>query len=200
MPFPCIPELCLSIQPPKIAVQPRNSTIRAILLYAFLHPLLLFTMRSPRKRLRCSQTTSLASTAPRFALAKSRPLFSWSYELLFPQVPYFDNLPHCPGVWGSTLFLATRHSPLATFPVPKSFIIRSYEKCACNPFRIRSYKNTGGGYPPHVTRLDVPTFRCAFCILNASTQPSNVPPIDATWTRTAHPMNNAPSSRAQVHG
>jgi hypothetical protein len=28
------------------------------------------------------------------------PLFSYSYELLFPQLLYFDNHPHCPGVWG----------------------------------------------------------------------------------------------------
>jgi hypothetical protein len=26
------------------------------------------------------------------------PLFSYSYELLFPQLLYFDNHPHCPGV------------------------------------------------------------------------------------------------------
>src|SRR6267143_2907581 len=28
------------------------------------------------------------------------PLFSYSYELLFPQPLYFDNDPHCPRVWG----------------------------------------------------------------------------------------------------
>jgi hypothetical protein len=43
-----------------------------------------------------------------------RPLFSYSYELLFPQVLSFDNHPRCPGVWGSLRFislLATRHFP-----------------------------------------------------------------------------------------
>src|SRR5712672_4424825 len=29
------------------------------------------------------------------------PLFSWSYELLFPQPLYFDNLLRCPPGWGS---------------------------------------------------------------------------------------------------
>jgi hypothetical protein len=29
------------------------------------------------------------------------PLFSWSYELLFPQLLYFHNHLRCPGVWGS---------------------------------------------------------------------------------------------------
>src|SRR5258708_3624977 len=43
----------------------------------------------------------------------ARPLFSYSYELLFPQALYFDNHPHCPGVWGyqppkSTPHLRTR--------------------------------------------------------------------------------------------
>src|SRR5437879_12328955 len=28
------------------------------------------------------------------------PLFSWSYELLFPQPLYFDNDLRCPPVWG----------------------------------------------------------------------------------------------------
>jgi hypothetical protein len=43
-----------------------------------------------------------------------RPLFSYSYELLFPQVLSFDNHPRCPGVWGSLRFispLVTRHFP-----------------------------------------------------------------------------------------
>jgi len=30
----------------------------------------------------------------------ARPLFSYSYELLFPQALYFDNHLNCPGVWG----------------------------------------------------------------------------------------------------
>ncbi len=31
------------------------------------------------------------------------PLFSWSYEFLFPQPLCFDNLLRCPPVWGSAL-------------------------------------------------------------------------------------------------
>src|SRR5260370_33192706 len=31
------------------------------------------------------------------------PLFSYSYELLFPQALYFDNHPNCPGVYPSDL-------------------------------------------------------------------------------------------------
>jgi hypothetical protein len=32
----------------------------------------------------------------------ARPLFSYSYELLFPQTLCFDIHLRCPGVWGST--------------------------------------------------------------------------------------------------
>ncbi len=42
------------------------------------------------------------------------PLFSYSYELLFPQPLCFDNDPHCPGVWGANL-------PLARVQACKSF-------------------------------------------------------------------------------
>ena len=31
----------------------------------------------------------------------SSPLFSWSYELLFPQLLLFHNYLRCPGVWGA---------------------------------------------------------------------------------------------------
>src|SRR6266436_9625737 len=34
------------------------------------------------------------------------PLFSYSYELLFPQPLCFDNDPHCPGVCGTNLRFA----------------------------------------------------------------------------------------------
>jgi hypothetical protein len=93
-----------------------------------------------------SRTTSFrqSSRAPRLQSRRlAAPLFSYSlapiregYELLFPPArphPFvfsyaynslggqplcFDNHPHCPGVWGiSPLYLATRHSPLATSPL-----------------------------------------------------------------------------------
>src|SRR5712664_1153013 len=48
------------------------------------------------------------------------PLFSYSYELLFPQPISFHNHPHCPGVWG---FLRPRCSDLGALCV-KSFSYR----------------------------------------------------------------------------
>jgi hypothetical protein len=40
------------------------------------------------------------------------PLFSYSYELLFPQALCFDNHPHCPGVCGVCLRLGSHESPI----------------------------------------------------------------------------------------
>jgi hypothetical protein len=82
------------------------------------------------------------------------PLFSQPYELLFPQALCFDNHLNCPGVWGiSALYLATRHSPLATSP----FIFSSLQplRRSCLSFSISRplfsatsslfLQNTGGG-------------------------------------------------------
>jgi len=37
-----------------------------------------------------------------------RPLFSWSYKLLFPQLLYFVNNLRCPRVWGAPLSILQR--------------------------------------------------------------------------------------------
>ncbi len=43
----------------------------------------------------------------------ARPLFSWSYKLLFPQALCFDNHLNCPGIWGhGHLKMAATHSRL----------------------------------------------------------------------------------------
>ena len=45
------------------------------------------------------------------AVQIARPLFSWSYELLFPQALCFDNHLNCPGVWAhGHLKVAATHS------------------------------------------------------------------------------------------
>ena len=48
-----------------------------------------------------------------FAVQIARPLFSWSYRLLFPQALCFDNHLNCPWVWGDVrLKVAATHSRL----------------------------------------------------------------------------------------
>src|SRR5216684_3154574 len=72
---------------------------------------------------------------------------------LFPQPLSFHIHTNPPGVsptprslllaCSASSILSPVQSPLSDGTRPKSFIIRSYEKCTCNPFRIRCYKNTG---------------------------------------------------------
>src|SRR5258708_17371549 len=51
-------------------------------------------------------------------------------------------------------FRSYGNSPiLHHFGANKSFRIRSYRNCPRNPFRIRSYENTGGGGTPTLSRL-----------------------------------------------
>jgi hypothetical protein len=48
--------------------------------------------------------SALCVSALSFALFSARPLFSYGYELLFPQAPCFHNDAHCPGVGGTAQF------------------------------------------------------------------------------------------------
>jgi hypothetical protein len=191
---------------PKLAARPRNSTVHAILLYSFTPMRLTFPMRSPRKRLRCFPTAPLpAFVTCRLARAKSRPLFSWAYESLFSQVHYFDNLPNCPGVSPSPRSLRFGRSASSIISLVESigygnigtkfFRIRSYEKCARNSFKIRSYKkHRGVGVP---SRL-LPPHRFSVRVAKVSAaQPADTSP--ATWDNLAHPMSIARSG-VHVHG
>src|SRR5882762_9651332 len=103
-----------------IAVRPRNSTIRCFLLYFSRTPALPFPMvapvpaqipnlrpRSPAAPLR---RRSLPLLATHYALFVS-PLFSYSYELLFPQLLYFVNHPHGPRVGVQTSNLSPNSVP-----------------------------------------------------------------------------------------
>ena len=58
------------------------------------------------------------------------PLFSYSYELLFPQFLYFDNHPHCPRVPLST---SPTFKPSGVEMFPNPFPCHTYEKCVRNP-------------------------------------------------------------------
>jgi hypothetical protein len=51
------------------------------------------------------------------------PLFSYSYELLFPQALCFDNHPHCPGVWGWERLL----------------VFRPFSAASVSPWQIHSF-------------------------------------------------------------
>src|SRR6266852_4660192 len=78
------------------------------------------TSRHPRSTSHpyISRRSAFASSVPPWHLQFVCPLFSYSYELLFPQVFYFDNDPHCPGVWGTSGFLSNFEPPTSNLEQP----------------------------------------------------------------------------------
>jgi hypothetical protein len=103
-------------------------------------PFIFITLRiaSPATRL-FSHPCKTLGVSPTFLCSVSQclcgdpmscPLFSYSYELLSPEVLYFHNDPNCPGVWGYRPSL----SDLQTLPTPLFAIMLSseastYETC-----------------------------------------------------------------------
>ena len=82
------------------------------------------------------------------------PLFSWSYELLFPQPLCFDNHLRCPWVWGSapSQLIALRSSAFS-YP-PPLFALSTFRMNTCKSVskqrtlstsRMNTYEKTGGG-------------------------------------------------------
>ena len=167
--------------------------------------MLAFAMRSspaPVSFLGSVNCTGIASRVLHFSLEPPRdhlleprfvaPLFSWSYELLFPQPLCIHNDLRCPrGVpFGATAAreLSRRigskrvHSTsyalvgVSRKPNPRSF----------NHLRTLSAKHPGCGYVTAFGRRVVRRSGLGRCF--------------ATWTRRAHPTIIAVSSRFQVHG
>ncbi len=167
--------------------------------------MLAFAMRSsPRPRVpprRCELRCRSSSRSPLFArtsvrvLAMTpfvRPLFSWSYELLFPQALWIDIDTKC---HGGVPCGAARSSGLTRSIRSKSLRPARYTlfgiRKKVNPCRLKqlctlSAKHPGWGY---LTALDRRVFRRPRLCRRF-----------ATWTRPAHPTIIAISSRFQVHG
>jgi hypothetical protein len=150
--------------------------------------------------------------SPHFAA----PLFSYSYELLFGQTLWIHIHTNCPGVWGiSPLYLATRHSPLATSPLFSSACSLFARSKKVNSFAIkqiqplfRKCRGVGVGIPiPSLdsrresTRTpgagDATTGHPGWGYVNVQTA------CHTTWTRRTHPTIIAARSarlRSHVHG
>jgi len=82
------------------------------------------------------------------------PLFSYSYELLFPQPLYFDNDLNCPGVWGARFQFSTLCLRVSVAnPVPKScrvILLRTLcrsqkSQLLCNQANPNSLRKIRGG-------------------------------------------------------
>src|SRR5258707_11387069 len=84
--------------------------------------------RPPAAPLRRRSLPLLATHYPLSNLFFVSPLFSYSYELLFPQPLYFDNHPHCPEVRGTSLQSLSELCASAPLPRPcrggKSIVFR----------------------------------------------------------------------------
>jgi len=124
-----------------------------------LHP------RPPAATLRRRSLPLLTTHYPLSTLFFVSPLFSYSYELLFPQPLYFDNHPHCSPVWAykppiplRTLCLGAAACPdlvgvanplfsgiCCLFPVSLRSFLHSFPlfSIVCSLFR----KIPGVGYP-----------------------------------------------------
>src|SRR5216683_162526 len=74
----------------------------------------------------------LSHPDPIFGLSRASilvgPLFSYSYELLFPQPISFHNHPHCPGVWGLCVLGAPTSVPSVLSPFLPCGPVASVEK------------------------------------------------------------------------
>ena len=167
--------------------------------------MLAFAMRSspaPVSFLGSVNCTGIASRVLHFSLEPPRdhlleprfvaPLFSWSYELLFPQPLCIHNDLRCPrGVpFGAAPApeLSRRigskrvHSiSYALFGVPKKPNLRRF-----NHLHTLSVKHPGWVYLTAFGRRVLRRSGLGRCF--------------ATWTRRAHPTIIAVSSRFQVHG
>ncbi len=167
--------------------------------------MLAFAMRSsPRPRVpprRCELRCRSSSRSPLFArtsvrvLAMTpfvRPLFSWSYELLFPQALWIDIDTKCHGgvpcgaARSSGLTRSIRSKSLRPARYTLFGICKEVNPSRFKQLRTLSAKHSAWGY---LADLDRSLFR--------SCGPR---PLFATWTRPAHPTIIAISSRFQVHG
>jgi len=149
----------------------------------------------PATQPRAPQLFSGTSVPTRVVHRFARPLFSYCYELLFPQLLCFDNHLRCPIVF---LTLPRNSVSSANSGVNRPLTpVLTYSCGLCgvakrvNSFAIKQIQTLFAKYPgwghltssrPHTCRHSSPRRRAA------------------TWTRPAHPTIIAATFRFQVHG
>jgi hypothetical protein len=150
-----------------------------------------------------------------------RPLFSYSYELLFPQLLYFDNDLNCPGVLPlcglraptpSTLCRAFLATVLLSGVCALSFSLAAFFRTRSLCFQWLAHslrKSTGVFFPTAITARAVAYMKCRDICVAANLSVRNcyvsIAGRRVTWTRRSHQSiivtrSRAASSRFQVHG
>jgi hypothetical protein len=114
------------------------------------------------------------NSLPRWQSYFARPLFSWSYELLFPQLFCFDNYLRCPpGVGCAPRFqphvlcvsgLKTYLSPFLTYCCELLVVAKKINSCTIKQIQTLLPKYPGWG----VQRAHLPGYHCTALICFSS--------------------------------
>ena len=162
------PKLGVRLTAP-IPIQPRNSTVQCFLLYRFNISMLPFAMRStpiPAGVAGGASSVLLATRAPLLSGRTSvptlvvdrfaHPLFSYCYELLFPQLLCFDNHLRCPIVFlalppspapSANSVVNTPLTPLLTYCCELLFVAKRVNSFAIKEIQTLFAKYPGVGVP-----------------------------------------------------
>src|SRR2546427_7113366 len=155
------------------------------------------TLRRTRKShaIRLFRAPSFTSSVSSYPPVSPFPIFRTFFQVPYPASPLFAILTKTPGVWGYSSHFGTARAVLPTgtpyiiqvlsfHVLAHSFALFCIRKRSTLLFSSNSElfgKNTrgGGSESPFLGRLDVGTFRCAFCIPNGVTGRSPIRPIAA---------------------
>jgi hypothetical protein len=99
----------------------------------------------PYKTWGCGVSSSARWSCASVSIQFAGPLLSYSYELLFPQLPSFHNHPHCPGVSPSGALpagLATSVSPRLQYLSPLA--ATDLKEPSCKSFACHTSEKQGG--------------------------------------------------------
>src|SRR5258707_9449288 len=163
--------------------------------------------RPPAAPLRRRSLPLLATHYPLSNLFFVSPLFSYSYELLFPQPLYFDNHPHCPEVRGTSLQSLSELCASAPLPRPcrggKSIVFRHLLPLsrlfallsALPPFVFNRLQPLSRKHPGWATRLPASSLRPSETVARThrgSMNPLLVPSYFASLNRFCIPSPIVP--------
>src|SRR2546427_3031112 len=172
------------------------------------------TLRRTRKShaIRLFRAPSFTSSVSSYPPVSPSLMFRTFFQVPYPASPLFAILTKTPGVWGYSSHFGTARAVLPTgtpyiiqvlsfHVLTHSFALfcirKKINSFVFKQFRTLWQKHPGGGSEfPFLGRLDVGTFRCAFCIPNGVTGRSPIRPIAAKRLWCHNPQRYEISSRS----